>query len=111
MKLSERLTQERRARLAAEHLLAKKQAELSYANRKLGRHAMALTRRIGETQAEVDTVRTENEQLRSDLSEANETVQIAERRLWLSIETIRDGFAFFGSDSRMIAANEPGHLR
>ena len=106
MNISERLTQERRARLAAEHLLAKKQAELSYANRKLGRHAMALTRRIGETQAEVDTVRTENEQFRSDLSEANEKVQIAERRLWLSIETIRDGFAFFASDSRMIAANE-----
>ncbi len=106
MNLTERLTQERRARLAAEHLLAKKQAELSDANRKLGRHAMALTRRIGETQAEVDTVRTENERFRSDLSEANEKVEIAERRLWLSIETIRDGFAFFNSNSRMIAANE-----
>ena len=32
-------------------------------------------------------------------------VEIAERRLWHSIETIQDGFAFFDADSRMIAAN------
>ncbi|MEX0283892.1 MAG: response regulator [Paracoccaceae bacterium] len=106
MNHSERLTQERRARLAAEHLLAKKHAELSEANKKLGMHAMALTRRIGETQAEVDNVRNENEQFRSDLCEANEKIQIAERRLWLSIQTIRDGFAFFDADSRLITAND-----
>lgn len=94
MNLSERLTQERRARLAAEHLLAKKQAELPYANRKLGRHAMALTRRIGETQAEVDTVRTENEQFRCDLSEANEKVQIAERLCGCQLRPSATGLPF-----------------
>ena len=59
MSLANKLAQERRARLAAERMLALKQAELSAANRKLGQHAMALTRRIGETQAEVETVRGE----------------------------------------------------
>lgn len=106
MSLAEKLTHERRARLAAERLLAQKQAELSDANKQLGRHAIALTRRIGETQAEVDNVRTENERFRTDLTVANEKVEIAERRLWLSIETIKDGFAFFDVDSRLIAAND-----
>ena len=52
MSLANKLAEERRARLAAERLLELKQAELSAANRKLGRHALALTRQIGETQAE-----------------------------------------------------------
>ena len=34
-------------------MLEMKKAELYAANRKLGLHAMALTKRIGETQAEV----------------------------------------------------------
>ena len=63
MSLAAKLAQERRARLAAERLLEMKQAELSAANRKLGLHAMALTKRIGETQAEVETVRGENEKV------------------------------------------------
>jgi signal transduction histidine kinase/CheY-like chemotaxis protein len=43
--------------------------------------------------------------VRTELGVANEKVQIAERRLWHSIETIQDGFAFFDSDNRMIVAN------
>ncbi|WP_210093636.1 response regulator [Ruegeria sp. HKCCSP346] len=105
MSLANKLAQERRARLAAERMLALKQAELSAANRKLGQHAMALTRRIGETQAEVETVRGENEKVKSDLSVAHAKIEIAERRLWHSIQTIQDGFAFFDGDSRLISAN------
>jgi hypothetical protein len=112
MSLANKLSQERRSRLAAERLLELKQAELSAANRKLGRHALALTKRIGETQAEADTirdevvnVRNENERVKSDLSLANEKVEIAERRLWHSIQTIQDGFAFFDTDNRLIGAN------
>ncbi len=112
MSLANKLSQERRARLAAERLLELKQAELSTANRKLGRHALALTRQIGETQAEVAnvrdevaTVRDENEKVKSDLSVAHEKVEIAERRLWHSIQTIPDGFAFFDSDSILVGAN------
>jgi signal transduction histidine kinase len=34
-------------------------------------------------------------------------VQIAERRLWDSVETIRDGFAVFDPDGTLVAANPP----
>ncbi|MEO1139350.1 MAG: response regulator [Pseudomonadota bacterium] len=105
MSLANKLAEERRARLAAERLLEQKQAELQAANRKLGKHAQALSEEIVETRAEVQTVRDENERVKSDLTVANQKVEIAERRLWHSIETIQDGFAFFDADSRMIAAN------
>jgi len=105
MSLANKLAEERRARLAAERLLEQKQAELHAANRKLGNHALALSEEINETRAEVRTVRDENARVKSDLSAANEKIEIAERRLWHSIETIQDGFAFFDADSRMIAAN------
>jgi len=106
MTLANKLAEERRARLAAERLLEQKQAELQAANRKLGNHARALSDEIHDTRAEVQTVRDENLRVRSDLSVAHEKVEIAERRLWHSIQTIKDGFAFFDADSRMIAANE-----
>ena len=105
MILAEKLAQERRARLAAERKLEQKQAELHAANRKLGKHALALSEEIVETRAEVRTVRDENARVKSDLTAANEKIQVAERRLWHSIQTIQDGFAFFDADSRMIAAN------
>ncbi|MGR3562492.1 MAG: response regulator [Heliomarina sp.] len=105
MSLATKLAEERRARLAAERMLELKQAELSAANRKLGRHALALTKRIGETQAEVATVRVENEKVKSDLTVANRKVMIAEQRLWESFQTIQDGFAVFDADGRMIGAN------
>jgi signal transduction histidine kinase/CheY-like chemotaxis protein len=105
MSLANKLSQERRARLAAERLLEQKQAELHAANRKLGHHARQLSDEIVETRAEVETVRDENRRVKSDLTAANEKVEVAERRLWHSIEAIHDGFAFFDADSRMIAAN------
>jgi signal transduction histidine kinase/CheY-like chemotaxis protein len=105
MSLADKLAEERRARLAAERLLELKQAELSAANRKLGRHALALTKQIGVTQAEVATVRDENAKVKSDLSMANEKIETAERRLWHSIQAFQDGFAFFDADSQLIGAN------
>jgi signal transduction histidine kinase/ActR/RegA family two-component response regulator len=105
MSLANKLAQERRARLAAERLLELKQAELFAANRKLGNHAQQLSEEIVETRAEVAMVRGENKRVRTELGVANEKIQIAERRLWHSIETIQDGFAFFDCDNRMIVAN------
>jgi len=105
MSLVNKLAEERRARLAAERLLELKQAELFAANRKLGRHAKALSEEIHETRAQVQTVQDENRRVKSDLTVAHQKVEIAERRLWHSIETIQDGFAFFDLDDRMIAAN------
>ncbi|MBK0327471.1 response regulator [Rhodobacteraceae bacterium F11138] len=105
MSLATKLAEERRSRLAAERLLELKQAELTAANRKLGRHALALTRQIGETQAEVATVRDENQKVKSELGAAHEKVEIAERRLWHSIQSISDGFAVFDSDNILLGAN------
>ena len=105
MSLANKLALERRGRLAAERLLELKDAELSAANRKLGRHAAALQGEIVETRAEVANVKTENERVKTELGQANQKVVIAERRLWHSVQTITDGFAFFNSDNRMIAAN------
>ncbi len=105
MSLANKLSEERRARLAAERLLELKQAELFAANRKLGNHAQQLSNEIVETRAEVAMVRSENQRVKTELGVAHEKIQIAERRLWHSIETIQDGFAFFDSDNRMIVAN------
>ena len=105
MSLAIKLTEERRARLAAERMLELKQAELFAANRKLGLHAQQLSEEIVETRAQVETIRGENQRVKSDLTAANQKIAITERRLWHSIETINDGFAFFNADSEMIMAN------
>ncbi len=105
MSLAKKLTDERRARLAAERMLELKQAELFAANRKLGLHAQQLSEEIVETRAEVETIRGENQRVKSDLTAANQKIAITERRLWHSIETINDGFAFFNADNEMIMAN------
>ncbi|WP_113912144.1 response regulator [Roseovarius dicentrarchi] len=105
MSLANKLAEERRGRLAAERLLEQKQAELHAANQKLGKHARALSDEIVVTRAKVQTALDENQRVKSDLHVANEKVQVAERRLWHSIETIQDGFAFFDDSGRMIAAN------
>ena len=106
MNLSPRLAEERRARLAAERLLELKQAELFAANRKLDRQARRLSEEIVETRAEVATVRDENARVKSDLTDARRQIEITERRLWQSIETIQDGFAFFDDSDRLIMAND-----
>jgi len=43
--------------------------------------------------------------VKSDLSQTNEKVQQAEKRLWLSIQSIQDGFAFYDPNGFMIEAN------
>lgn len=109
MSLAQKLADERRARLAAERLLELKKRELYAANRKLGKHAAQLSNEIVETRAEFQTVMKENKKFRNDLESAKERAEKAERRLWHSIATIRDGFAFFDADGIMIAAN-PAYL-
>ena len=106
MDLAERLAQERRARLAAEHLLELKQQELYAANRKLGKHARALSNEVLEKRAEVVTVRNENTRVKSDLSRAQSQINVVERRLWDSIQAISDGFAVFDSADRLLLAND-----
>jgi signal transduction histidine kinase/CheY-like chemotaxis protein len=98
MDLHEQLAQERRARLAAERLLDQRQAELHIANRDLSRHARVLSEEIIVRREEVAEVR-------DDLQKAAQAVEIAERRLWTSLQTIGDGFAVFDAASKLVAAN------
>jgi hypothetical protein len=106
MSLQQKLTEERRGRLAAERMLELKKAELFAANRKLGRHARELSDEIVDTRALVESMGAENRKVKSDLNAAHEKIAVVERRLWHSIETIKDGFAFFDGDNRLIMANQ-----
>ena len=98
--------EERRGRLAAERLLEQKQAELFTANQKLGVHALALSDEIVETRHEAEVLKDEKTQVLVDLERANQAVDIAQRRLWDSLETIKDGFAVFDTEDRLIVANK-----
>lgn len=112
MDFAERLAKERRARLAAERLLEQKSRELFAANAKLGLHARALSDQIVEQRQVVKSALTEAEQLKGqqsrfveDLDRAHTMAVMAERRLWDSINTIKDGFAVFDSNQHLITAN------
>ncbi len=112
MDLSERLAAERRARLAAERLMEQMKSELYLANEILSQHARTLTHKIASNQEEIVAVRSEAAELQAqydsaqkELATAESAITIAERRLWDSLETIRDGFAVFDSDDILIAAN------
>ncbi|WP_103258598.1 response regulator [Tabrizicola aquatica] len=112
MEVSERLLRERRARLAAERLLEQKSRELFAANEKLAIHARALSDQIVEQRQMVRSALTEaaalknqNHRFVEDLDKAHTAAVMAERRLWDSINTIRDGFAVFDSGKRLVSAN------
>ncbi len=105
MSYHESLTVERRARLAAECIFERRQAELAQANQKIAAHARFLTDQFAVKREEAEALRQESRTVRHDLELAQSAVQIAERRLWDSVETIRDGFAVFGPDGTLVAAN------
>ncbi|MBY6003327.1 response regulator [Salipiger bermudensis] len=105
MSLSARLAEERRARLAAERLLELKQAELFAANRKLGKHARALSDEIHETRAEITEVRSENRLVKSQLGLAHEKIELVEGQLWKALQTMRDGFAMYNTEGLLELAN------
>lgn len=105
MSLEKKLAEERRGRLAAERLLEQTSRELFQANTKLGLHARTLSDEISETKQEAEDLRGQNALFLSEIEQATEAVTTAERRLWDSLETIRDGFAVFDKTNRMVAAN------
>lgn len=112
MDIAERLVKERRARLAAERLLEQKSRELHAANEKLALHARALSDQIMEqrevaasARSEAEALKGQNSRFMGALAQAHTAAVMAERRLWDSINTIRDGFAVFDSEQRMVAAN------
>ncbi|MFB2533024.1 ATP-binding protein [Paracoccus sp. p4-l81] len=112
MNITEKLAAERRARLAAERRLDTVQAELAAARERIASQARALTDKIAEqrhgleaARAQADALKGERHRVLADLERANAAVQIAQRRLWNALETIRDGFAVYDSDLRLVAAN------
>ena len=112
MDMMERLAKERRARLAAERLLEQKSRELFAANEKLALHARALADQVVEqrsvaraAQSEAAVLKGQNSRFVTDLEAAHTTAVVAERRLRDSIDTIRDGFAVFDADRRLVLAN------
>jgi len=105
MSLSEKLTFERRARLAAEHKLSQKQSELFEANQKLGAHAQSLSEEIIQARELVEEEKGRRMQALNALGEAREQAANAESLLWSSVETLEDGFAVYNSDLRLSLAN------
>jgi len=110
MSISDKLAQERRARLAAEHLLSQKQSELFEANRKLGAHAQSLTEEIIQTRERIEEEKGKRMQALDALGEARAQAENAESLLWHSVETLEDGFAVYDSQMRLSLAN-PSYLR
>ena len=111
--IAEKLAKERRARLAAERLLEQKQRELFAANEKLAMHARALSDQIIQQRdatraalSQAEALKGEQSRFMDDLDRAHTAAVMAERRLWDSIETIRDGFAVYNADGRLVAANQ-----
>jgi len=112
MDIAERLAKERRARLAAERLLEQKSRELFAANEKLALHARSLSDQIVEQRqvtrsalSEAEVLKGQNSQFVDDLERAHTAAVMAERRLWDSVNTIRDGFAVYDTNLCMVAAN------
>ncbi len=110
--LSDKLVAERRARLAAERLLELKSRELFAANRKLSDHALSLSREIVVHRRSAESAVSEAEELRgevtrvqSDLQKATYSLNLAEHRLWLALETMRDGFAIYDMNWKLVIAN------
>ena len=101
-----------RARLATESLLTQRQRELTVANSRIAAHAKALTDEVIERREAAERARATAESLKGEkhealknLRKARSDVQIAERRLWASLETIEDGFAVFDRDHRIVTSN------
>ena len=112
MNWAERLAQERRARLAAERILEHKSRALITAHQQLEAHARTLSEQIVAQREAVTLAMVEAEEIRdlhakvlADLDAAHSNAVMAERRLWDSIEAIRDGFAVFDSGQRLLGAN------
>lgn len=110
--ITEKLAAERRARLAAERRLDQVRAELAEARERIAAQTRTLTDQLVEQRHGLEIARAQAQSLLgdkhrvlADLERANAAVQIAQRRLWNALETIRDGFAVYDSDLRLVAAN------
>ncbi|MFO1174772.1 MAG: ATP-binding protein [Paracoccaceae bacterium] len=105
MNIADKLVRERRARLAAERLLDLKSRELVAANERLAQHANSLSDTVAGQRQNLQAAHSRNSEIESDLERALAAARLAQRRLWQALETMRDGFAVFDADHRLIIAN------
>ncbi|MBN8293076.1 response regulator [Rhodobacter sp. NTK016B] len=113
MTLFDKLTQERRLRLTAERRLDFCQRERDAAMALIDalRAEMTQLRQHGRSSAldqALHAAALENVQLRAreETENAQRSATQAERRLWDSINTIRDGFAVFNARQELVIANQ-----
>jgi len=108
----ERLTNERRARLAAERILEQKKREFYAASLQLSQRAQALAMQVDEQRHGLERARDEAAQLKGMTLQAQEEMRAAlasaaeaERRLWSALDAFVDGFAIFDPRYRLIVCN------
>ena len=113
MTMFDKLTAERRTRLLAERQLEHRTRELDTALSQLdtARTDLQRMRNRGKTSAIEDAQRAaevQNLQVRAqeDAESAHRNAVMAERRLWDSINTVRDGFAVFNCNQELVIANQ-----
>ena len=103
--IDQALLAERRRRLAAEHILARTRRDLGAAHAALVAQADRLSRRFLAEQTHAANLRDRVAGVKGDLQRQAEAADRARRRLWHALEAMRDGFALFDADDRLIAAN------
>ncbi|MCC5971874.1 MAG: response regulator [Pararhodobacter sp.] len=107
MTLFDKLSQERRARLVAERLLEQRTRDLDAARHETERLSRALTAERRKNQAERSGLLEDHQvKAREDVEAAHRSAVMAERRLWDSINTLRDGFAVFNAAQELVIANQ-----
>ncbi len=113
MTVFDKLTQERRARLTAEQRLEQRTRELDEALAQIDamRREVHGLRRSGRTSALEEAQRAAEVQnlqhrARAETESAQRNAVMAERRLWDSVNTIRDGFAVFNRNHELVIANQ-----
>ncbi len=99
------MAHERRARLSAERRLVQKERELQAANRQLSNHALSLSSQIINQRETVKDLEGQNNQFSEDLEKATKKAVTIEKLLWNALDSMRDGFALFDEDRRLVAAN------
>lgn len=111
MTVFDKLTQERRARLIAERRLehcTREAAELrAHLDRALADLAQLQRRRPPKADPEqAALIEGVQSRARAEMASAQALATRAERRLWDSINTIRDGFAVFNDRHELVIANQ-----
>ncbi len=109
MTLFDKLAEERRARLVAERLLAQRSRDLDLARAEVLKLGRALTeqRAIARDAAAAGSAQeARRDAERPELGQAQRQAIMAERRLWDSINTVRDGFAVYNANHELVIANQ-----